>query len=242
MGSLPAYVSIVFILTTFAAIGFLLQAAKSVGLTKLPSRVLIFLLPLWIMFQAVLAVWGFYLKTDAMPPRIALFGVWPAVMLIIVYFIFFRRSFIERMPLRLLTLLHVVRIPVEITLLWLYFGGQVPRMMTFEGWNFDILSGVLALFVYFAAFRGGKVNKSLLIAFNVLGVLLLINIVSIAILSLPTPIQQLNFDQPNRAVLYFPYIWLPAIVVPTVLFAHLAALWQLLTRRSPTETLPAANS
>ena len=242
MGPLPAYVSIVFILTTFAAIGFVLQAAKSVGLTKLPSRILIFLLPLWIMFQAVLAVWGFYLKTDAMPPRIALFGVWPAVMLIIVYFIFFRRSFIERMPLRLLTLLHVVRIPVEITLLWLYFGGQVPRMMTFEGLNFDILSGFLALIAYFVAFRGNKVNRGLLIGFNFIGLILLVNIVSIAILSLPTPMQQLNFDQPNRAVLYFPYIWLPAIVVPIVLFSHLAALWQLLIRPTRPETLLTANS
>jgi hypothetical protein len=56
------------------------------------------------------------------------------------------------------------------------------------------------------------------------------------------PAQQLNFDQPNRAVLYFPYVWLPAIVVPIVLFSHLAALWQIFVRRAPRETLPAANS
>ena len=227
MENVPAYVSIVFILTTFAAIGFLLQAIKSVGISALPSRILIFLLPLWIMFQGVLAVGGFYLKTDSLPPRIALFGVWPAVLLIIIYLVFFRRSFVERLPLKLLTLLHVVRIPVELTLLWLYFAGQVPRMMTFEGMNLDILSGILALVAYFVAYRGNDPNRGVLIAFNILGLILLVNIVTIAILSLPTPIQQLNFDWPNYAVLYFPYVWLPAIVVPIVLFAHAASLWQL---------------
>lgn len=36
-----------------------------------------------------------------------------------------------------------------------------------------------------------------------------------------------GFEQPNRAILYFPFIWLPAIVVPTVFIAHLLSLWQL---------------
>jgi hypothetical protein len=121
------------------------------------------------MFHGALAVSGFYLTTDEMPPRIAMYGVWPAGLLIVTYFIFFRRSFIERLPLRLLTLPHTVRIPVELTLLWLYLGGQVPRMMTFEGWNFDILSGILALVAYFVAFRGNKVNNKVLVAFNIIG-------------------------------------------------------------------------
>jgi hypothetical protein len=194
------------------------------------------------MLQAVLAVGGCYLKTDTLPPRLALFGVWPAVLLIIVYFIFFRRAFIERMPLKLLTLLHVVRIPVEITLLWLYFAGEVPRMMTFEGLNFDVLSGVLGIVVFLTAFRRGETHTGILIWFNIIGLLLLVNIVTIAILSLPTPIQQLNFDQPNRAVLYFPYVWLPVIVVPIVLFAHLAALWKLLADRPQRETSIPTNS
>ena len=39
------------------------------------------------------------------------------------------------------------------------------------------------------------------------------------------------FEQPNRAVLFFPYIRLPTIIVPVVLFSHLAALWKLLYAR-----------
>ncbi|HRI03059.1 MAG TPA: hypothetical protein PLL77_04900 [Pyrinomonadaceae bacterium] len=232
MESVPPYVSTVFILTTFAAVAFLLQAAKRVGLGKLPSQILIFLLPLWIFFQAVISMGGFYQNATTNPPRLVLFGVLPALLTIVTYLIFFRESFIDKIPLQLLTMLHIIRIPVEIVLLWLFQNGLVPQFMTFEGRNFDILSGILAPIVYLTAFRGGKTKRGLLIAFNVLGLVLLANIVSIAVLSLPSPFQQLAFEQPNRAVVLFPYSWLPTIVVPIVLFSHIAALWKLLRSKT----------
>jgi hypothetical protein len=227
MESLPAYVSIVFILTTFATVGFLLQTAKAAGMQSLPTRILLFVLPLWIVFQAVLAIGGFYQDSASRPPRILVLGVLPSLAFIGLYFIFFRVSFIERLPLKLLTILHVIRIPVEIVLLWLFIGNQVPQMMTFEGRYFDILSGILAPIVYFLVFRGGALRGWILIVYNILGLILLANIVSIAVMSLPSPLQQMAFDQPNRAVLFFPYISLPTIVVPIVLFSHIAALWKI---------------
>jgi len=99
--------------------------------------------------------------------------------------------------------------------------------MTFEGRNFDILAGITAPFVAWLAFRTGKTNRMLLVIWNVFALLLLLNIIINAAFSLPSPIQQFAFEQPNRAVLYFPYIWLPSVVVPIVLFAHLASLFQL---------------
>ncbi|HEV7700865.1 MAG TPA: hypothetical protein VGO43_11595, partial [Pyrinomonadaceae bacterium] len=81
------------------------------------------------------------------------------------------------------------------------------------------------------AFKAGIANKWLLVGFNILGLMLLANIVSIAIMSLPSPMQQMAFDQPNRGVLLFPYIWLPTVIVPIVLFSHLASLWKLLTNK-----------
>lgn len=231
METIPSYVEVVFVLTTLATLAFLIQAIKSAGLKSLGSKILLFILPLWIIFQAVLAIGGFYQNENSVPPRLALFGVLPAVVTISIYFIFFRSSFIDRIPLRLLTSVHVVRIPVELTLFWLFVAKQVPQVMTFEGRNFDILAGFLAVIVYFAAFRGRKVNRALLIAFNIVGLILLVNIVSIAVMSSPSPLQQIAFDQPNRAVMFFPYIWLPTIIVPVVLFAHLAALWRLVGKR-----------
>ena len=228
MNEMPGYVSIVFILTTFTAVAFLLQAVKAAGLQTVPAKLLLFLMPLWIIFQSILAVGGFYQRTEALPPRMMVFGVLPAIVLIAAYFLFFRANFIDRLPLRLLTLVHVVRIPVEIVLYWLFIGKLVPQIMTFAGWNYDILSGIFAVIVYLIAFRAGAINKPLIIAFNLVGIGLLFNIVSIAVLSIPSPMQQLAFDQPNQAVLLFPYVFLPTLVVPIVLFSHLAALYKTL--------------
>jgi len=222
----PAYISIVFLITSFLTFGIMAYAIKRAGFDRFWSKLLLFIIPFWMLFQAVMANSGFFLFTDSVPPRLALFAVFPAILLIATCF-FTGRDFIERLPLVVLTAIHIVRIPVELVLSWLYGQGVIPQVMTFHGWNFDIISGILAVLVTFAAFRGGRVNTRMLVAFNVLGLLLLANIVTIAILSLQSPLQKLAFEQPNRAVLYFPYIWLPAMIVPVVLFAHLAALWKI---------------
>lgn len=227
MKSLPIYIPIIFILTTFLTIGFLFYAVRQTVFETIPAKILLFIIPFWLLFVSTLALVGFYTKTDTVPPRLLMFAVFPALFVIIFYFVFFRRNFIEKLPLKTLTALSIIRIPVELVLLWLYQNGQVPEIMTFEGRNFDILSGITAPIVAWLAFRNGKTNRTLLIIWNVFALLLLFNIVIIAVFSLPSPIQQFGFDQPNRAVLYFPYIWLPAVIVPIVLFSHLASLYKL---------------
>ena len=225
----PAYISIVFLITSFLTFGIFAYAIKRVGFDHLWSRLLLFLIPFWMLFQAVFALSGFYLHTESLPPRLPVFAVLPAVILIVICFLTSSgRDFIEKLPLKSLTILHVIRIPVELTLAWLFEQGLIPQVMTFHGWNYDILSGILSILVTLIAFWGNKINTTLLVAFNVIGLLLLTNIVTIAILAVQSPMQELAFDQPNRGVLYFPYIWLPAMIVPIVLFCHLTSLWKLL--------------
>lgn len=229
--ALPSYVSIVFVLTTLLTIGFLISAVRRTRREKLPQKLIIFLTPFWLLVTAILSLAGFYQKFDAIPPRILIFGALPALALLSVCAFLSRKDFLDRLSLRTLTLLHVVRIPVELVLLGLYQASLVPRQMTFEGWNFDIISGLSAPIVYWLAFRGEKINRSLLVGWNVVALLLLVNIVTIAVLSFRSPIQQIAMQQPNVAVAYFPYIWLPAIIVPIVFFAHLASLTKLITSK-----------
>ena len=226
--TLPFYVPATFIVTTFLTVGILRYALRRGGFTSKTTQVLSFLIPFWLIFQSVLAISGFYLNTRSLPPRLPVFAVLPFLITIVLLFIFSRKDLIERLPLKILTFLHVIRIPVEIVLLWLFQYGLVPQLMTFEGRNFDILSGLTAPVVAWLAFRGGKVNRPLLIGWNIFALALLINIVVNAFLSFQTPFQQFAFEQPNRGVAFFPFIWLPSIVVPIVFFSHLASLWQLL--------------
>lgn len=131
------------------------------------------------------------------------------------------------MNLKTLTLVHIVRIPVEIVLYWLFLYEKVPELMTFEGRNFDILAGLTAPIVYYFGFVKKKLDRKFIVIWNGLGLLLLMNIVINAILSAPLPFQQFAFDQPNIAIFYFPFIWLPTFIVPVVLFAHMVAIQRL---------------
>ena len=107
----------------------------------------------------------------------------------------------------------------------------IPDLMTFEGYNFDIFSGISAPVVYYAVFTKKWVGKNGLLLWNILCLGLLINILTIAVLSAQTPIQMLAFDQPNIAVTHFPFVWLPAVIVPIVLYAHLVSIRQLLSSK-----------
>jgi len=130
--------------------------------------------------------------------------------------------------LKTLTLMHSIRIPVEITLFFVYSAGLIPVLMTFEGNNFDIISGLTAPIMFYLVFILKKLNRLALLIWNLLCMGLLINVLGIAILSAQTPFQKLAFDQPNIGVTFFPFIWLPCVVVPIVLIGHLSAIRQLL--------------
>ena len=223
---LPAYVPVVFVLTTLLTVGIFIYAITRAGLQSTAAKILLAFTLFWIVIQAILALNGFFQKFDVLPPRTFAFGPLPFFILTIGYLIFCRK-FLADLPLTVLTWIHVIRIPVECVLLWLYQNGLVPVDMTFEGRNFDILSGLSAPIIYFVAFRNGQVNRKLLIVWNIVALALLANIVTIAVLAFPSRFAIFGLDQPNVGVTYFPFIWLPSVIVPIVFFCHVVSLQRL---------------
>jgi hypothetical protein len=225
--NLPGYINLIFAAATFVTVGIFILAARKTDSSRALVPVISLTLLILLAVYAVSSLNGFFLVTNTLPPRFVLAPL-PTTLILLAIIFFFARNSLSISALQTLTLLHIIRVPVELCLHLLYQSGQIPQLMTFEGRNFDILSGLTAPFVAIWAFRGGKINKPLLVVWNLLALGLLINIVTHAILSLETPFQRLAFEQPNRAVLYFPFIWLPAIVVPVVFVSHIWSLWQLL--------------
>jgi hypothetical protein len=220
MENLPIYIPILFILATAITAGLLIKASG-----RSPKTIWIILV--WLALQAVLGLTGFYKITDTIPPRFALLIMPPLVLISVLFVTTKGRTFIDRLDLKTLTLLHSVRILVETVLFFLCAQQLVPQLMTFEGMNFDIISGITAPIIFYFGFVKGNLNRKVLMGWNILCLGLLLNVVIRAILSVPTPFQQFAFDQPAVAVLYFPFNWLPSFVVPVVLFSHLVAFRQL---------------
>lgn len=196
------------------------------------SKTVIICLSVWLILQAIIGSTGFYQVTRSLPPRFVLL-IGPGLILSVILLLTKRgRYFIDTLNIRKLTLLHAVRIPVEITLYFVYTAKLIPLLMTFEGNNYDIISGLTAPVIYYFVFVKKKMGNTALLAWNFVCLGLLINVLVIAILSAQTPFQTLAFDQPNIGVTIFPFVWLPSVVVPLVLVSHLAAIRQLIKNRS----------
>ena len=190
-------------------------------------RWLALILPAWLFFQAILAANEFYIVFNSWPPRFLL-AVGPPVLLLIFLFSYSRaRRGILELPLFGLTLIHLARVPVEFALWALHREGLVPIEMTFEGLNYDIVVGLSAPAIAWFFAREPGIERRWLLLWNIFGLCLLVHIVGRGILSAPLPFQMLAFDRPNYGVMYFPYIWIPAFVVPVAFFAHIASLWKL---------------
>lgn len=235
MENLPLYISVVFILTTVFTLFFLFKATRQ-------SKIVLMASIIWLGIQAMIGLSGFYTVTDTVPPRFALLILPPLVLIAILFTTARGKAFVATISTKWLTLLHVVRVPVEIVLLWLSLQKLVPELMTFEGRNFDILSGITAPVIYYFGYVRKAINYKLLLAWNVVCIGLLFNIVVNAILAAPFPFQQFAFEQPNLALVHFPFVWLPCFIVPVVLFAHLVCIRQLLLHKTATVRRPSLQS
>ncbi len=224
MENLPFYLPMAFLLTTGLAIWFLYRASRQ-------SKAVALVISVWLTIQSLLALTLFYTNTHAMPPRFIFLILPPALLLLGLLLTQKGQQFLNKFDPAVLTLLHVVRLPVELVLLGLAVHEAVPFLMTFEGRNFDILSGLTAPFIYYFGFVKNQFPKTVLLLWNFICLGLLGNIVVHGVLSVPSPFQQFAFDQPNVALLYFPFNLLPAVVVPLVLFAHVVTIRQLVMRQ-----------
>lgn len=226
LSNLPFYISLLFIFTTILTFLFFILAIKKNNSIKTTAAVSLTII-IWLLLHAILSYNYFYTVTNTTPPRFAIM-IAPALLAILILFITKRgKRFIDSLSPLILTQLHMVRIFVEIILFWLFLYKFIPGLMTFEGRNFDILAGLSAPLITYFGFVKQRLSKKFMIFWNIIGLLLLLNIVINAVLSAPFPFQQFAFNQPNIAVLYFPFAWLPSFIVPVVLFSHLVLIRQL---------------
>jgi hypothetical protein len=140
--------------------------------------------------------------------------------------------FAEVLPLWALVGLQAFRLPLELVLRKAAADGTMPVQMSFEGRNFDIVTGATALVLAVLLYRT-KISNSWVLAWNVLGAALLANVVGIAIVSLPW-IHAFGPDRVNEWVLHFPFVWLPAILVQAALFGHIVVFRRLTAARRST--------
>jgi hypothetical protein len=185
---------------------------------------------LWFLLTGILAHRGFFTNFTSLPPHLLFALLLPAIAFAI--FALTSRTLpqaLRETPLPWLIAFQSFRIIVELVLWRAYRAGAIPVQMTFEGRNLDILIGLTAPIAAFIVYRTRSLAFG--ITWNILGVASVLNIATIAILSMPTPIRYFMNDPPNTLLAHFPYIYLPAVLVPAGYIAHALSIRQMLQRR-----------
>ena len=189
------------------------------------------ILVLWIGLLTILSYKGFFADFSKLPPRPALAMLMPLPIIILIAFSKTGTQLLRLVPPQWLVFMQSFRIVVELLLLFAFMAGKLPVQMTFEGRNFDIMTGLLALPVGYLLAKKKSYAPILAIVFNIIGMLLLLNILVIAVLSMPTSIRYFMNEPSNTLVAQFPFILLPGVLVPIAYTMHIFSLRKLLITR-----------
>jgi hypothetical protein len=122
---------------------------------------------------------------------------------------------------------QIFRLPLELTMHRAATEGVMPAQMSYSGRNLDILTGASAL-VLSIILAKGKVPIQVVRLWNAAGFVLLVNIVGIAVASLPM-VAAFGPDHVNTWVTYPIIVWLPGVLVPSALLGHLL-IWRKLSQ------------
>ncbi len=184
----------------------------------------------WLAFTAALALTGLAGDFSAFPPPVMpLVLLPPLVASLVLTFSGKFGAVLRHVPVQWLLYLQSFRVAVEVLLWALHGQGLVPVQMTFEGLNFDVLTGLTAPLAAYLLTARPRWRRPILLGWNVMGLALLITIVVISILSLPTPLRAFPNEPANTIVTRFPFIWLPGFLVPLAYTLHFFALRKIMT-------------
>lgn len=180
----------------------------------------------WALLVSGLSLSGILSDFSSFPPKMIIVLIVPLVTIVWAIRTKTFGEILIHIPADHIVKLQVFRVFVEVLLWLLVVANLLPAQMSFEGWNFDVLSGLTAPLIAYLLARN-KISSKWLVVWNLVCLGLLINIVTIALLSMPTPFRFFMNEPANTIVAVFPIVLLPAFLVPLAYSLHLISLRQL---------------
>jgi hypothetical protein len=188
-----------------------------------------------------IAAWMAITAAAALSGRLARFDMTPPPMGILILLVFvvsfaiglgpIGRRLAAAVPMATLVGLQAFRLPLELVMHRAATLGIMPAELSYSGYNFDILTGAGALALALALRAGVAVPRAVIWLWNMWGFWCLAVITGIAVST--SPMVRAFGNDPrhvNTFVLFFPYTWLPAVLVVVALAGHLIVGRALRTR------------
>jgi len=173
----------------------------------------------WLLLTALVAGSGILRRFDVFPPPFAGLVLAVVALGITVGSSPLGGRLVRGLPLWILVGSQVFRFPLELLMHQAYAEGVMPVQMSYSGRNFDIVTGITAGLLGWWLARG-DLPRRVVMAWNILGFALLLNVVTVAIVSTPV-FRWFGDDHLNTFVTSPPFVWLPAVLVLAALVGHL---------------------
>lgn len=219
--TIPFFLALLFVCIVLVNLGVFHSAIKT-GKSRIKAYRQMLAASLLMAGWLGLTAWAmdqpFYKNFDLIPPpvpRVILPGV---IVTLAIAYSKFGRQLAAGLSFSALVGFHAFRIPLELFLHSFYEEGIVPVQMTYLSQNWDILTGVTGVLVaLLAAF--GKVTRFGLYVWNVFGLILLVNVVSIALRTVPGRWNS-TATALNLLPFHLPHVWITLFVL-LALLGHL---------------------
>jgi len=183
----------------------------------------------WFLYVGWIGYFGLLQNITMRPPG-ATFLLLPVVALIVIFIWRICSPAGERaalaIPLWILVGTQCFREVVELFLHELWQAGLIPKMLTFAGANLDIYVGASAPLLAWLAARA-KAGIRVALIWNVLGLLVLANVVLRAVFTTPGPLNLIRAEVPDLMIGTFPFMFIPGFFVPLAVVLHVLALRQI---------------
>ena len=140
----------------------------------------------------------------------------------------FGDALVKHVPIYLMIGFQAFRILAEWVIYRAVHEGLAPVQLSFEGYNYDIITALTAVPVAILAYR--KPASPWLWAWNFMGFALLLNVAFIAVTSMPLSFRLFENEPSNVWITATPYILLPGVLVTAAIAGHLIT-WRKLKLR-----------
>jgi hypothetical protein len=232
--AVPQWVSILFLFTILIPIFVMGNMAKEGALAshfnpkKYYNLVVVFLL-LFFTYASVMSFTGIF-QEQSLPPKIFLFTTLP---LLLFYNLVTRinknwKTIVANITLPTLIRFHVIRF-IGLFFFLTYYYGALPKYFAISAGIGDVLAAITALFVAHYAEKKKQKYKQLTFAWNIIGLLDILNVIVSAIV-----MTRLAINTGTKGVLEianFPFCLIPAFAPATIIFFHLCIFKKLKTEQ-----------
>lgn len=216
-------------LTTFTGFLFAVAFSKNPQISKYATWVSVPVL-LWIIFQSTLSLNRWYM--DRNTAHLLFPYLFTTASILSILFIKPLRAWALGLRIEFLLGLQLIRLPLEGLLHWGAYHRQNPLALTFYGGSPELLIALATPIMIYLYRKNKSAYRLWLLIWSYAGTASLTMVWMRSLFSAPSTIQNWGFEIPNYLMVHFPGSWIVTVIIPILLFAHLAVAAQLNNRRT----------